>query len=263
MNKEVPVILKRAFIIFLLSLTVSFSYAQDDDLSELSELESELESLEQQDFGDESFSDDMVEDSFADEEGFFEEDLETADESAPTSEDAELDELFDEEEATPVQEQIVDDIDSFEDVEETTVENEVFESPQEQVVDLEENNQLYEEYQPDAPDLNYEKQLHQVYQDHYSQPISSSEWAGITGERIVEKYVIQAGDTLWDVSDTFFGDGFYWSKVWSLNSEIENPHIIEPGNLIKFQLGDVDDAPVFAILRKTGSSEATFVSKQA
>jgi len=46
-------------------------------------------------------------------------------------------------------------------------------------------------------------------------------------------YVIVKGDTLWDLSQKFLNNPWYWPKIWSLNAYIENPHWIYPGNKLK------------------------------
>jgi len=48
-----------------------------------------------------------------------------------------------------------------------------------------------------------------------------------------EEYVIQKGDTLWDLSQKFLNNPWYWPKIWSLNPNIENPHWIYPGNRLR------------------------------
>ncbi|GAC1347362.1 MAG: LysM domain-containing protein [Myxococcales bacterium] len=50
-------------------------------------------------------------------------------------------------------------------------------------------------------------------------------------------YTIHKGDTLWDLSQKFLASPWYWPKIWSLNSYIENPHWIYPGNKIKVTPG--------------------------
>jgi hypothetical protein len=45
---------------------------------------------------------------------------------------------------------------------------------------------------------------------------------------IPARYVIQRGDTLWDVTGRFFGDPFQWPRIWSYNPDVTNPHWIYP-----------------------------------
>jgi len=56
-------------------------------------------------------------------------------------------------------------------------------------------------------------------------------------------YVIQNGDTLWDISTRFLGDAYVWPELWSVNEYITNPHWIYPGNKIYFRLGDALNPP--------------------
>lgn len=41
-------------------------------------------------------------------------------------------------------------------------------------------------------------------------------------------HVVQKGDTLWSISDRYFGDPWHWPELWSYNPEITNPHWIYP-----------------------------------
>ena len=53
-----------------------------------------------------------------------------------------------------------------------------------------------------------------------------------------DQYTIQKGDTLWDLSQKFLNNPWYWPKIWSLNPGIENPHWIYPGNRLKIVPGE-------------------------
>jgi hypothetical protein len=53
-----------------------------------------------------------------------------------------------------------------------------------------------------------------------------------------EEYVIVKGDTLWDLSQKFLNNPWYWPKIWSLNPSIENPHWIYPGNKLRIVPGE-------------------------
>jgi hypothetical protein len=56
-------------------------------------------------------------------------------------------------------------------------------------------------------------------------------------------YLVQPGDTLWDISTRFLGDPYQWPALWSYNDYITNPHWIYPGNKIYFRLGTELEPP--------------------
>ena len=45
-------------------------------------------------------------------------------------------------------------------------------------------------------------------------------------------HIVVTGDTLWDISSFYMYDPFLWPQIWSANREIENPHLIHPGEEI-------------------------------
>lgn len=45
-------------------------------------------------------------------------------------------------------------------------------------------------------------------------------------------HVVNDGDTLWDLSGTFYGDTYEWPRMWSYNAHITNPHWIYPGDIV-------------------------------
>jgi hypothetical protein len=47
-----------------------------------------------------------------------------------------------------------------------------------------------------------------------------------------QTYVVRKGDTLWDISNMFLNDPWLWPEVWHLNPQVENPHLIYPGDVL-------------------------------
>jgi len=54
----------------------------------------------------------------------------------------------------------------------------------------------------------------------------------ILKENHPETYTVVKGDTLWDISAHFLKSPWLWPRLWQANSQIENPHLIYPGDLL-------------------------------
>ncbi|WP_100644175.1 LysM peptidoglycan-binding domain-containing protein [Alteromonas facilis] len=53
-----------------------------------------------------------------------------------------------------------------------------------------------------------------------------------------EQYEVKQGDTLWDISNLFLDKPWLWPELWRTNSQILNPHLIYPGDILTLQWED-------------------------
>jgi len=73
--------------------------------------------------------------------------------------------------------------------------------------------------------------------------ISDTEWNEVATVSKVESYNVVKDDWLFKISKKLFGSGFFYPKIWSLNSYITNPHFIEPGMVLSFTTGSGSNPP--------------------
>ncbi len=50
-------------------------------------------------------------------------------------------------------------------------------------------------------------------------------------------YTVKRGDTLWDISAMFLRDPWSWPEIWHVNPNVQNPHLIYPGDVLTLAHG--------------------------
>ncbi len=86
-----------------------------------------------------------------------------------------------------------------------------------------------------------------------------SESAAPPAQAAPESYVVQPGDTLWDLSERFLNNPWYWPKIWSYNPSLTNPNWIQPGTRIRFYPGATEEPVEVEPEEPTDDMEEDFV----
>jgi nucleoid-associated protein YgaU len=66
-------------------------------------------------------------------------------------------------------------------------------------------------------------------------------------EDVPEVYVVKKGDTLWGISGMYLTEPWLWPELWDVNPQIDNPHLIYPGD--ELYLTWVDGKPRLRLRR--------------
>ncbi len=71
-----------------------------------------------------------------------------------------------------------------------------------------------------------------------------------------QQYTVVKGDTLWDISGRFLSNPWVWPELWQANPQVQNPHLIFPGD--QLSLVYVDGQPRLTVTER-GSAGRTIV----
>jgi hypothetical protein len=72
-----------------------------------------------------------------------------------------------------------------------------------------------------------------------------------------DAHTVHEGDTLWDISERYFGDPWHWPELWSYNPEITNPHWIYPLDQVRLSADSPQTDQAVAVAPTQMASQPT------
>lgn len=75
-------------------------------------------------------------------------------------------------------------------------------------------------------------------------------------------YVVKRGDTLWSISSIFLEDPWLWPELWHYNQQLDDPHLIYPGDILYLIWVDGKPRLVKSIATKTIENRDVKLSPQ-
>jgi hypothetical protein len=70
-----------------------------------------------------------------------------------------------------------------------------------------------------------------------------------------DSYVVEKGDTLWDISSKFLQEPWRWPEIWEVNPQIADPHLIYPGDVLSMSYQD--GVPMLSVDRAGNSTQSS------
>jgi LysM repeat protein len=81
----------------------------------------------------------------------------------------------------------------------------------------------------------------------YSTP-AEGEGNALINPTAPKNYTVKRGDTLWGIASLFLRDPWLWPEVWYVNPQVDNPHLIYPGDMLALAYG-ADGTPQIRLER--------------
>jgi len=111
--------------------------------------------------------------------------------------------------------------------------------------------------QSDTFDMNVSKGGPIVVGNPNGTAVLSDGSGELRGRPVPPIHLVRHGDTLWDLSDGYYGNPWQWPKIWANNPQVKNPHWIYPGDQLRMLPGDGTGSDRFAGSGGGGKGDGT------
>lgn len=109
----------------------------------------------------------------------------------------------------------------------------------------------------DAAYVEPEPRTGTIVEAEQPEPTASQQQAVAASVKVSHphEYTVKKGDTLWDIASLFLKDPWYWPEIWYQNPQVENPHLIFPGDILT--LIYVDGQPRIVVAKPAQPGQAS------